>query len=93
MLYLTHDKPHHTPWNKSKITGQKPPLKPNEAWALRIRLQIADKNVTSHSLILLSIANYVVTIWFRYVPRQHQLSINNEPWTDCADRELSARAV
>ena len=22
MLYLTHDKPHRTPWNKGKLTGQ-----------------------------------------------------------------------
>ena len=43
MLYLEHDKPHHVPWNKGKITGQKPPLKLNEVWAIRIRLQIADK--------------------------------------------------
>ncbi len=43
MLYLTHDKPHHTPWNKDKLTGQKPPLKLNEVWAIRIRLQIANK--------------------------------------------------
>jgi integrase len=43
MLYLTHDKPHHTPWNKGKLTGQKPPLKLHEVWAIRIRLQIANK--------------------------------------------------
>jgi hypothetical protein len=43
MLYLTHDKLHHTPWNKGKITCQKPPLKLNEVWAIRIRLQIANK--------------------------------------------------
>jgi hypothetical protein len=43
MWYLTHDKPHRTPWDKRKITGQKPPLKLNEVWAIRIRLQIADK--------------------------------------------------
>jgi len=43
MLYLTHDKPHHTPWNKGKLTGQKPPLKLNEVWAIRIRLQISNK--------------------------------------------------
>ena len=43
MLYLAHDKPHHIPWNKGKIMGQKPPLKLNEVWAIRIRLQIADK--------------------------------------------------
>jgi len=43
MLYLTHDRLHHTPWNKGKLTGQKPPLKLNEAWDIRIRLQIANK--------------------------------------------------
>jgi len=32
MLYLTHDKSHHTPWYKGKPTGQKPPLKLNEGW-------------------------------------------------------------
>ncbi len=43
MLHLTHNKQHHTPWNKGKLTGQKPPLKLNEIWAIRIRLQIAHK--------------------------------------------------
>ena len=63
MLHLTHNKPHHPPWNKGKLTGQKPPLKLNEVWAIRIRLQIAIKHVTSLSSILLSIANYVAAIW------------------------------
>ncbi len=31
------------PWNKGKLTGQKPPLKPKEIWAIRIHLQIADR--------------------------------------------------
>lgn len=26
------------PWNKGKVTGQKPPLKPREVWAIRVRL-------------------------------------------------------
>lgn len=43
MIYLTHDKPHRTPWNKGKLTGQKSPLKLNEAWAIRIRLQVSNK--------------------------------------------------
>lgn len=43
MLYLTHNKPHHTPWNKGKITRQKPPLKLHEVRAIRIRLQIVNK--------------------------------------------------
>ncbi len=31
------------PWNKDKITGQKPPLKLREIWAIRIRLQLGAK--------------------------------------------------
>jgi site-specific recombinase XerC len=36
---LIHDEV-RIPWNKGKITGQKPPLKRNEIWAVRVRLQI-----------------------------------------------------
>ena len=32
-----------TPWNKGKLIGQKPPLKLQEIWAIRIRLQIQHK--------------------------------------------------
>jgi integrase len=31
------------PWNKGKVTGQKPPLKPREVWAIRVRLQVANR--------------------------------------------------
>ncbi|MFK4445142.1 integrase [Caballeronia udeis] len=31
------------PWNKGKLTGQKPPLKLKEIWAIRIRLQLSAK--------------------------------------------------
>jgi len=31
------------PWNKGKITGQKPPLQPKHVWAIRTRLQLDDK--------------------------------------------------
>lgn len=31
-----------TPWNKGKLTGQKPPLKLKEIWAIRIRLQLSN---------------------------------------------------
>jgi len=27
------------PWNKGRLVGQKPPLKPKDIWAIRIRLQ------------------------------------------------------
>jgi hypothetical protein len=31
------------PWNKGRLTGQKPPLRLKEIWAIRIRLQLAKK--------------------------------------------------
>lgn len=30
----------HVPWNKGKLTGQKPPLKLKEIWGIRIHLQM-----------------------------------------------------
>ena len=32
--------PHQTPWNKGKLSGQKRPLKLQEIWGIRIRLQL-----------------------------------------------------
>ena len=32
---------HREPWNKGKLVGQKPPLKPKDIWAIRINLQNA----------------------------------------------------
>jgi hypothetical protein len=29
------------PWNKSKLIGQKPPLRPKHVWAIRTKLQMA----------------------------------------------------
>ena len=33
----------HRPWNKGKLVGQKSPLKLKDIWAVRIRLQIANR--------------------------------------------------
>jgi hypothetical protein len=33
----------HRPWNKGKLIGQKPPLQPKHVWAIRSRLQLAEK--------------------------------------------------
>jgi integrase len=30
-------------WNKGRLLGQKPPLKPKEIWSIRIRLQLANR--------------------------------------------------
>ncbi|TFW07276.1 integrase [Oxalobacteraceae bacterium OM1] len=34
---------HPVPWNKGRLTGQKAPLKQQEVWAIRIRLQLAHR--------------------------------------------------
>lgn len=31
------------PWNKGKLTGQKPPLQPKHVWTIRTRLQLAKR--------------------------------------------------
>ena len=38
---FTHNQRH--PWNKSWIIGPKPPLKPRHVWAIRTRLQLANR--------------------------------------------------
>jgi integrase len=45
---------HPAPWNKGKFTGQKPPLKLPEIWAIRTRLQIAS-NVRELAMFNLAI--------------------------------------
>lgn len=44
----------YIPWNKDKLIGQKPPLKLQEIWAIRIRLQI-EKNLRDLALFNLAI--------------------------------------
>jgi integrase len=43
MYLLTYKPKPHVPWNKGKLTGQKPPLKLKEIWAIRIRLQLNNR--------------------------------------------------
>ena len=46
MKYLTHNTQRSAPrppWNKGKLIGQRPPLKPQEVWSIRVRLQMAGK--------------------------------------------------
>jgi integrase len=42
MFHSTASAP-FTPWNKGKLIGQRPPLKKQEIWSIRVRLQIAGK--------------------------------------------------
>ena len=41
------------PWNNGKLVGQKAPLKPKEIWAIRVRLQLANRH---RELALLNLA-------------------------------------
>jgi integrase len=41
MQNLATSDTNQVPWNRGKLIGQKPPLKRNEIWAIRTRLQIA----------------------------------------------------
>jgi hypothetical protein len=34
---------HHAVWNKGKLVGQKVPLRLNEIWAIRVRLQLGHR--------------------------------------------------
>jgi len=34
------------PWNKGKLIGAKPPLRPKHVWCIRNRLQIAGQHAT-----------------------------------------------
>lgn len=43
MEHDANSRSQHTPWNKGKMIGQKPPLKLKEIWAIRIRLQLTKK--------------------------------------------------
>lgn len=46
--------PHHEPWNKGKLTGQKAPLRLRDIWAIRIHLQLA-RNIRDLALFDLAI--------------------------------------
>lgn len=53
MYLLPYIPQQRIPWNKGKLVGQKPPLKLKEVWAIRIRLQIANR---SRDLALFNLA-------------------------------------
>ncbi len=56
------------PWNKGRLIGPKPPLKLREIWAIRIRLQLAER-VRDLALFNLSIDSKLraaISLDFRY---------------------------
>lgn len=51
------------PWNKGKLVGQKAPLRLKEIWAIRIRLQLAER---TRELALFNLAR-IVHQWVREI--------------------------
>lgn len=43
MSASTNTGPSRVPWNKGRLTGQKPPLKLREIWAILVRLQLSSQ--------------------------------------------------
>lgn len=41
--------PRRTPWNKGKLIGPKPPLRPKHMWSIRTKLQIEGRTRGYHS--------------------------------------------
>ena len=61
-MKATNEGRSRVPWNKGRLTGQKPPLKLKEIWAIRIRLQLAARVRDLGFSILQSTANCVHAI-------------------------------
>jgi len=58
------------PWSKGRLTGQKPPLQPKHVWAIRTRLQLANK-IRDLALFNMAIDSKLrVCTWFACEPRQ-----------------------
>jgi len=54
MLFFKNPSTNRVPWNKGKITGQKPPLKIKHVWAIRTTLQLG-KQIRDLALFNLAI--------------------------------------
>jgi hypothetical protein len=44
------------PWNKGKLTGAKPPLRPKHVWSIRTKLQIEGR---ARDLAMFNLASFV----------------------------------
>lgn len=59
-------------WNKGKLVGQKPPLKPKDIWAIRIHLQNA------HAVRNLAMINLAIDSKLRGIQRKTQRPVQFE---------------
>ena len=64
MFIFANKTAQNEPWNKGKLTGQKPPLLPKHVWAIRTKFYISmGASEISRFSISRSIASYVAAIW------------------------------
>jgi len=54
MQFFKKTTPHNVPWNKGKLTGQKPPLQLKHVWAIRTTLKL-DRRIRDLALFNLAI--------------------------------------
>jgi hypothetical protein len=52
-----------TPWNKGKLIGAKPPLRPKHVWAIRTRLMIEGRSRDLAMFNLAIEASYAAATW------------------------------
>jgi hypothetical protein len=55
-------KPRRVPWNKGKLIGAKPPLRPKHVWSIRTKLQVEGRTRDLAMLIWLLIASCVAAM-------------------------------
>lgn len=55
-----------TPWNKGKLIGAKPPLRPSHVWSIRTKLQMRDKKRDLALFNQPSTANCEAVMWSRF---------------------------
>ena len=53
------------PWNKGKLTGAKPPLRPKHVWAIRTKLRSKAEFAASRCSIWRSTASFVAAMSWR----------------------------
>ena len=55
-------KPRRVPWNKGKLIGAKPPLRPKHVWSIRTKLQVEGRTRDLAMFNLASIASCVAAM-------------------------------
>lgn len=76
------------PWNKRRVTGQKPPLKPREVWLSACGCRYPIGFATWRCSISPSTTNCVAVIWFTYASKTSCKGIRcvRAPWFPSAGR-------